>query len=126
MSPGNLGHSRFTLVASSRGSGIAPAYAAVAILLFEAALGGVHLGRRARYTGVSAALCQPCQGLGQLIAVLYSRLRSRRPLLAHTLHSRKFEYSSIISAIILFVLAALFINHSHLVVRGFGVLGLWG
>ena len=38
----------------------------------------------------------------------------------------KFEYSSIISAIIIFVLAALFINLSHLVVRGFGVMGYRG
>ena len=47
-----------------------------AILLLEAALGGVHLGRRARYTGVSAALYRPRQGLGQLIAFLNYRLRS--------------------------------------------------
>ena len=72
-----LVHSLLPFVASTRGSGIAPAYATVTILLFETALGGVHLGKLARYTGVSAAPYWPCQGLGQLVAVLISWLRSR-------------------------------------------------
>ena len=69
MSPRDLSHSSFTLAALVLSSGIALAHAAIAVLLLEAALGGVHLDGIARYP--------PSVSVGPGVHASHSSLLSR-------------------------------------------------